>query len=175
MDAARLMVLRKQKNDFFKLGDQSPLTMEQRQKFTRLDYYPYNEAFDLKLEVTPFEKKEDVQIQTTSGELRWYRRYGEFTFDVAGETARLTIYQAPHGFFLPFVDAGAGEETYPAGRYLEPEHVQDNTFIIDLNQAYNPYCAYSDGWSCPITPAENRLKFKIEAGEKIPPKDEWTE
>lgn len=172
MDESRLMILRKQKNDFFKDSDQSPLTPEQQEKFTRLEYYPYNEALDLTVEVAPFAEKKDVQIQTTSGELRWYRRYAEFTFDVEGKAVRLTIYQAPHGYFLPFVDAGAGQETYPAGRYLEPEQIKGNTFHIDLNQAYNPYCAYSDGWSCPITPAENRVTVKIQAGEKIPPK-EW--
>ena len=73
---------------------------------------------------------------------------------------------------MPFVDASAGEETYPSGRYIEPEHVSGDTFHIDLNQVYNPYCAYSHGWSCPITPAENRIAVKVEAGEKIPSK-EW--
>ena len=80
----------------------------------------------------------------------------------------MTIYEASHGFFLPFVDAGAGTETYPAGRYLEPEHLGGDTFHVDLNQAYNPFCAYNESWSCPITPAENRLKVAIHAGEKIP-------
>lgn len=172
MDESQLSEIRRQKDEFFKTSVQSPLTPEQQQKFTQLDYYPYNESLDLQVEVRPFEDKQDVQIQTTTGEMRWYRRYGEFRFDVNGEEARLTIYQAPHGFFLPFVDAGAGQETYPAGRYLEPEHVSGNSFHIDLNQAYNPYCAYSDGWSCPITPAENRLSVHVEAGEKTPPK-EW--
>jgi uncharacterized protein (DUF1684 family) len=73
---------------------------------------------------------------------------------------------------LPFVDAGAGTETYPAGRYLEPEYLGNNIFHIDFNHAYSPYCAYGDGWSCPITPAENRLKVSIRAGEKIP-QGEW--
>jgi len=66
------------------------------------------------------------------------------------------------------VDAGAGVETYPAGRYLEPERLDDGRFHVDFNQAYNPYCAYNDAWNCPITPAENRLKVAIRAGEKLP-------
>ncbi|MBI5715051.1 MAG: DUF1684 domain-containing protein, partial [Chloroflexi bacterium] len=40
-------------------------------------------------------------------------------------------------------------------------------FLVDFNIAYNPYCAYSDRWSCPLTPFENRLKVPIRAGEKI--------
>lgn len=170
MDEARLTTLRQQKNEFFKTDAQSPLRFEQKQKFTQLEYYPYNAALDLTVEVTQFDEKTDVQIQTTSGEVRWYRRYGEFTFEVDGTEARLTIYQAPHGFFLPFVDAAAGQETYPSGRYIEPEQITGDTFHIDLNQVYNPYCAYSGGWSCPITPAENRIPVSIKAGEKIPSK-----
>ena len=171
MDEAGLKAIRKQKDDFYKRSPQSPIDPDKRQQFTGLVYYPYNEALDLTVAVKPFAEQQDVQIQTNTGEIRWYRRYGEFTFDVEGETARLTIYQAPHGFFLPFADAGAGTDTYPAGRYLEPEQISGDTFHIDFNQAYNPYCAYSDGWTCPLTPAENRLKVHIRAGEKIPSKD----
>jgi uncharacterized protein (DUF1684 family) len=39
-------------------------------------------------------------------------------------------------------------------------------FLINFNLAYNPYCAYNDLWSCPLTPFENRLKVAIRAGEK---------
>ncbi|MBZ0275506.1 MAG: DUF1684 domain-containing protein, partial [Anaerolineae bacterium] len=68
--------------------------------------------------------------------------------------------------------AGAGKETYPDGRYLEPEYMGDNQFHVDFNQAYNPYCAYSPDYSCPITPPENRVKVHIRAGEKMP-EGEW--
>ena len=42
-----------------------------------------------------------------------------------------------------------------------------NRFLVDFNLAYNPYCAYNEMWSCPITPFENRIKVPIRAGEKI--------
>ncbi|NJO82052.1 MAG: DUF1684 domain-containing protein [Blastochloris sp.] len=73
------------------------------------------------------------------------------------------------GLLLPFADALAGSETYGAGRYLEPELLDDGRVLIDFNRAYNPYCAYNDGWSCPLTPAENRLSVAIRAGERIFP------
>ena len=88
-----------------------------------------------------------------------------------GAVIDYTIYDAPHGYFLPFVDASAGVETYAAGRYLEPDEMDDGQFHVDFNMAYNPYCAYNDGWSCPITPAENRLKVAIRAGERNPTGD----
>ena len=65
------------------------------------------------------------------------------------------------------VDSLAGKETYPAGRYLEPEALPGNRFFVDFNLAYNPYCAYNDDWSCPLTPVENWLPVPIRAGEKL--------
>src|SRR5262249_41872643 len=106
------------------------------------------------------------------GDTRVYRRYGQFKFTVDSQEVRLTIFDSPHGFFLPFVDANAGTETYPAGRYLEPEYLGNGKFHVDFNLAYSPFCAYGPGWSCPVTPAENRLKVAIRAGEKMP-QGEW--
>lgn len=167
MDAQRLIHLRAQKDEFFKNHPQSPIKPDQQATFTGLKYFVGNPKLDLVVIVKPFEEQKDVQIQTSTGDTRWYRRYGELYFLAEGQEARLTLYQTPNGFFLPFVDALAGKETYPSGRYLEPEALPDGTFRIDFNQAYNPYCAYGDGWSCPITPAENRLSVAIRAGEKI--------
>ena len=108
-----------------------------------------------------------MTMQTTTGDVQVYVRYGRFQFQVEGQVAELTIYRGEHGYFLPFVDALAGTETYPAGRYLEPEELPGNRFFVDFNLAYNPYCAYNEMWSCPITPAENRLKVPVRAGEKV--------
>jgi hypothetical protein len=172
MDNYRLLTERRHKDEFFKGHPQSPLTPEQQAKFTGLRYYSDNRELDLTVTVEPFPGEDFIMMQTTSGDMRQYRRYGQFTFSVDGQAAQLTLYEADYGFFLPFVDAGAGSETYPAGRYLELESLGDNRFIIDFNQAYNPYCAYSPHWSCPITPPENRLKVFIRAGEMLP-EGEW--
>jgi len=172
MDSQKLLAARRQKDDFFRNHPQSPLTPEQQAVFTGLSYYDPNPELDFTVTIEPFADGKFVPIQTTTGDVRQYKRYGQFAFTVDGQEARLTIYEADYGFFLPFVDAGAGTETYPAGRYLEPDYLGDNRFHIDFNQAYNPYCAYSPDWSCPITPAENRLKVTIRAGEKLP-EGEW--
>jgi uncharacterized protein (DUF1684 family) len=172
MDNLQLQNERKQKDDFFKRHPQSPLTPEQQANFISLVYYDYNPDLDLTVNVEPFAEQKTMQMQTTTGTVKTFVRYGQFAFKVEGQDVRLTIYEADYGFFLPFVDASAGTETYPAGRYLEPERLGDNLFHIDFNHAYNPYCAYGDGWSCPITPAENRLTVAIRAGEKLP-QGEW--
>jgi hypothetical protein len=168
MDTNALLALRQQKDTFFKQHPQSPLTPEQQDKFAGLRYYPPNSELDLTVAVDVFDEQDEIVVETTTGDQRRYVRYGEFHFMVDGQEARLTIYEAPHGYFLPFVDASANRETYGAGRYLEPEELAGGRFHVDFNQAYNPYCAYNDGWNCPLTPFENRLSVAIRAGEMLP-------
>ena len=162
-----LEALRAQKDDFFAHHPQSPLTAQQRRDFAGLRYFPGNTAlrFEVALEAPP--KDEGIEMQTSTGEIQSYARLGRFQFAVEGQLAELTIYEGPSGPFLPFVDSLAGSETYPAGRYLEPELLPGRSFLVDFNLAYNPYCAYNEHWSCPLTPFENRLTVPIRAGEKI--------
>ena len=166
---SELTELRAEKNDFFKNYPQSPLTPEQQRDFTGLEYFPENDGLRLDIKVERLFEQQPIQMQTSTGGVQTYIRYGKFKFEVDGQPAELTIYQNENGYFLPFVDSLAGKETYPAGRYLEPEPLpgDGDRFLVDFNVAYNPYCAYNEMWSCPITPAENRLKVPIRAGEKL--------
>ena len=156
-----------EKDKFFASHPQSPLTPEQKKDFQGLSYFPENVALRLEIEVEEFADKEPIAMQTSTGGVQTYNRYGRLKFAVDGQEAAPTLYAGPHGFFLPFVDSLAGKETYGAGRYLEPEPLEDGKFLVDFNLAYNPYCAYNERWSCPITPFENRLKVPIRAGEKV--------
>jgi len=162
-----LDAFRAEKDEFFGSHPQSPLTREQKKEFHGLQYFPENDALRLEVKVEEFTNKQKFEMQTSTGDVQIYEKFGKFHFEVDGDKAELTIYQSEHGFFLPFVDILAGKETYPAGRYLEPEALPGGHFIVDFNVAYNPYCAYNEMWSCPITPAENRLKVAIRAGEKM--------
>lgn len=168
MDRHEREAHRRQKDQFFKTSSDSPLTPAQKAAFDGLAYYPPDAQLAFEVQVEPFAAPATIMMDTNTGALREYQRFGQFTITVDGEAVRLTIYEAPYGFFLPFVDAGAGVETYPAGRYLEPEHLGDNLFRVDFNDAYNPYCAYNDNWTCPLTPPENRVTVHIRAGEKLP-------
>jgi len=162
-----LTAFRADKDDFYARHHQSPLTPAQKRDFKGLDYFPENTALRLEVDVETSQTSETIMIDTTGGQPQTYQRFGRFKFQVDGQSAELTIYKNQHGYFLPFVDNLAGKETYPAGRYLEPEKLPNGRFFVDFNLAYNPYCAYNEKWSCPITPAENRLKVSIRAGEKI--------
>jgi len=158
---------RKEKDNFFRTDYQSPLTQEQKRNFTGLIYFPENPALHLEVTIEPFEQVEKIEMQTTTGDIQSYIRFGKFHFTVDGQPAELTIFFDGNYYFLPFVDSQAGKLTYGAGRYLEPEPLGGNRFLVDFNLAYNPYCAYNETWSCPITPWENRLKVPIQAGEKV--------
>ena len=168
---SELSDFRHAKNQFFKTNRQSPLTAEQKRDFEGLTYFPENPDLNLEIEVEELPEKDSIQMETTTGGNQTYQRYGRFKFEIDDQEATLTIFADGNGYFLPFVDALAGKETYPAGRYLEPEPLGHNRFAVDFNMAYNPYCAYNAMWTCPVTPFENRLKVPIRAGEKIPEGD----
>ena len=163
---SKLKEFRHSKDDFFASHPQSPLTPEQKREFNGLNYFEENPDLQLEVELEKFPDQQQVVIQTSTGQTQTYTRYGKFKFAVDGQEAELTLYSSDHGFFLPFADSLAGDETYPAGRYLEPDPLVGDRFLVDFNMAYNPYCAYNEMWSCPLTPPENRLKVPIRAGEK---------
>ena len=157
---------RLEKDEFFRHDPHSPLTPDQKTSFTGLRYFPENPALKLRIPVEEFAEKQVFPMQTTTGDVQEYERFGSVSFEVEGQQSKLTIYHSPHGYFLPFVDSLAGKETYSAGRYFEPQRLPDGRFLIDFNMAYNPYCAYNVQYSCPITLFENRIQAPIRAGEK---------
>jgi uncharacterized protein (DUF1684 family) len=150
---------RQEKDHFFKSDPNSPLSEEQKLIFDKLEYYPEDPELNMDLHLELIDPTRQVMLITSTGDRRNYLQKGQETI--------LQVYEDGYGgYFLPFVDATAPQETYGAGRYLEPEEVSPGTLHVDFNLAYNPFCAYNDRWSCPIPPHENRLKVRIEAGEK---------
>lgn len=104
-----------------------------------------------------------------------FKRYGKLIFTIHDTALQLTVYQSvqqnplyKNYLFIPFTDVTTGDETYGSGRYIDIEttDIKNNTVTIDFNKAYNPYCAYSTGYNCPIPPRENYLVVAIKAGEK---------
>lgn len=164
---SELHAFRQSKDEFFAVDRHSPLTADQRVRFAGLDYFDEDESLRFEVDLVANSDGQNVQLQTSTGDVQTYTRIGRFSIQVDGEEAWLTIFEGPHGLFLPFVDGLAGEKTYPAGRYLEPERLPSGRYLVDFNLAYNPYCAYNERWSCPLTPVENRIHVPIRAGEKI--------
>mgnify|MGYP001814536646 CR=1 FL=1 len=164
---SELKRLRRQKDEFFAHDSHSPLSAEQKRTFPGLRYFPENSQLRFQDEVKRSTAEQVVHMQTNTGELREYHKYGTFGFLVNGDSAELCVYTSgDRGFFVPFADATSGQETYGAGRYVEVHSLGGERFEVDFNQAYNPWCAYSPNFSCPISPAENRLTIPIRAGEQ---------
>jgi uncharacterized protein (DUF1684 family) len=171
---AALEGYRKEKDAFFKTSPRSPIPEAEREAFDGLPYYPLDEdlVFEgLGLEPYTGDEPTSFQIPTSDGKLRPARRAGTFTFELGGGPRRLTAYMFENGqsdsLFVPFLDETSGHETYGAGRYLDLEPDEDGTYAIDFNLAYHPSCVYAPQYSCPLTPAENRLATRIEAGERL--------
>lgn len=164
---SELSDFRRAKDVFFKTDRQSPLSREQRNTFTGLHYFPENPDLGFEVALEKAAAPEYVAVATSTGDEQEFWHVGQIHFAVQGQMVALQVYQSIRGgdYFIPFVDATAPEETYGAGRYLEPEELPDGRLRVDFNRAYSPYCAYSDQWSCPLPPRENRLSVRIEAGE----------
>ena len=163
---------RARKDDLFKRSHSSPIPHEARHDFEGLPYFavdPTHRFEDLKLEPYAGDQPSAFQIPTSDGQLRPAQRAGTLSFEREGASRRLTGYKLEGGdtLFVPFLDGTSGHETYGAGRYLDLEAEPDGTYVIDFNLAYHPYCVYDDHFSCPLTPAENRLPIRIEAGERL--------
>ncbi|MGH2615651.1 MAG: DUF1684 domain-containing protein, partial [Thermomicrobiales bacterium] len=150
----RLAGYRHRRDHFFGGHAHSPLTEEQRERFHGLDYFPERDdlALNLSLDESAADIGEEIELPTTDGQRKPFVRAGRVQFDVDGAAVTLTVFRDGDrgSYFIPFRDASAGEETYEVGRYLEPQGRPDGTLDIDFNYAYNPFCAYGEGWSCPI-------------------------
>jgi uncharacterized protein (DUF1684 family) len=165
---------RSEKDAFFKSSSHSPIPADEREAFEGLPYYPVDPDLvfeDLALQPYVGDEPTSFQIPTSDGKLRPARRAGTFTFELDGAPRRLTAYtfesSPSESLFVPFLDQTSGHETYGAGRYLDLEPDDDGTYAIDFNLAYHPSCVYAPQYSCPLTPAENRLTTRIEAGERL--------
>lgn len=163
------------RDDLFKMHPQSPLTDEQKERFDHLDYYPYQPEWCLDAQVDPDVVHETFHIQLPAEGNFSYTRVARLNFLYRSNPYSLNLFWVNSyggGLFLPFRDTSNGSGTYGGGRYLYDGikgadlNATADHFRIDFNFAYNPSCAYSDQWICPLSPAENRLPLAITAGEK---------
>lgn len=158
----------------FKEEPWSPIPEAERTTFGQPEYYPYNAEFRFQGPVHLYPVQDSITISgSKAGDIRPALKYGWFEFGYQGRQYKLEIIKifprktgGEAHLFLGFWDAGSGETTYAGGRYIDLEADSSGSYLIDFNYAYNPYCAYSDRYSCAIPPLGNRLPFAVLAGEK---------
>jgi len=163
--------LRVDKDSFFRNDIDSPIPPSERSNFKGLNYFPSDDRYRVTSKLERFDTPKPIMIATSTGTRQAYMRYGAFTFEIEGRSLKLIVYRSAEdpysrSLFIPFSDETSGRETYAAGRYLDLEQQGGDDYELDFNMAYNPYCAYSEEYTCPLPPAENKLSVRILAGEK---------
>ncbi len=159
----------------FRDPERSPLETWDVPRFKGLNYFKINPAFKVTARFvrTPNEKK--FNMPTSSGMTKVHVKYAEVRFSLSGAEHVLSVYQSEdlsqtakykNYLLIPFTDLTNGKETYGGGRYIDFEIPSGELVTLDFNLAYNPSCAYSSRFSCPLPPRENKLKTRIRAGEK---------
>lgn len=142
-----------------------------------IQFYEIDKSFCVTAALKKINDDEGFDMNTSSGMKKKYFKYGMLTFKLHDSLLHLYVYQSKdlmkqeklrEYLFVPFGDATSGFESYGGGRYIEfyISDIKNNKVIIDFNKAYNPYCAYTTGYNCPIPPTENMLTIPIPAGEK---------
>jgi uncharacterized protein (DUF1684 family) len=169
--ADEILKERKDKDEFMRSADGSPFG-DQKASFTALKYFPPDMKYRIQADLRPTEKKEMITLTTNDGKTQSYLSYAYAEFDFENLHNRLLILEVLEEgpdrgkLFLAFADQTSANETYGAGRYLDIKKVPGaSTITLDFNSAYNPYCAYTESFSCPFPPQQNVLKIPIRAGE----------
>jgi hypothetical protein len=157
----------------------SPLPQDSLDAFRErggLSFYPISGDYRVQATVTRDESGATLSFPTSAGTEVTYAIYGTADFELNGRPQSLTLYRplAADGttpgaerLFLPFRDATSNKTTYGGGRYLDLPLPTDGTLILDFNQAYHPYCAYTVGYACPVPPEGNRVGGEVEAGVRF--------
>ncbi len=162
-------------NEKYADPERTPLDEEDLRDFQELEFFEINPEYRIQAEFVRTPAEPPFTMKTSTDRLPVYVKYGELYFSLNGKDFKLNLYQNqeliqdPEYFdylFLPFTDLTNGKTTYEGGRYIDFRIPETDKVILDFNKAYNPYCAYSGRYSCPIPPVENDLDTEILAGVK---------
>jgi uncharacterized protein (DUF1684 family) len=161
------------KDQTFRESSDSPIPKDKRDELLPLRYFPIDPVYSVPASLSLARERPTFEMPTSTGALRKMQLVGTLEFTLQGEKRSLGAF-VPEGtqritsLFMPFADLTTGTETYVAGRYLDIDPTPTGYYMIDINRAYNPYCAYNASYECPFPPVSNRLKVAIRAGEKAP-------
>ena len=158
---------RAQKDSVFKYGQDSPIKKEDRPSFNGLNYFPIDRKYRIIGELHRYARLIRIKIPSTDGGIIMMERWGRIHFQWKEKKFWLEAYRSPETAQIEvfFTDNTNGEETYKMGRYVQLTQEKNESYIIDFNNTYNPYCTYDNLWVCPLPPKNNHLSFEVKAGE----------
>lgn len=161
-------------NNEYRDPKSSPLKDKALKKFKKHDFFTIDLQYRVEATLAVTNESSFFPMKTSSQTPKEYRIYGMLTFKLKDKVYEVPVYQSKmlmtmekykDYLFFPFTDLTNGDLTYTAGRYIELSIPKSgNAIILDFNKAYNPYCAYTDGYSCPIVPVDNHLDVEVLAG-----------
>jgi uncharacterized protein (DUF1684 family) len=139
-------------------------------------WFPPAPALRVQARLSPEQSPREEIVLSTRGNKRRALRLGKLQFTLEGrplELLALRLLEPGAGeasVSIFFRDLTTGHESYPVGRYVDAEPVpgEPGLYTLDFNAAYNPSCAFSDLYNCPIPPRENQLSLAVRAGERDP-------
>jgi uncharacterized protein (DUF1684 family) len=172
----RILTDREAKDAAFQ-SQPEPIPEKRKAEFLPLLYYDVNPSYNVPAAFKPATSTETFDMIYSDGAMRKVQRLGTLEFSLKGQPLKLTAYMevgSPNAdrLFVPFKDTTSGDDTYPAGRYLDLDRTPTNLYELDFNLAYNPSCYFSPLFSCPVTPRENHLPIEVPAGERMKVKEE---
>lgn len=170
---AEIQATRALKDSLLRHGPESPLRPEDAAGFAGLRYFPVDPAWRIAGEFHRYGRERRLPMPDSAGATTEVRRLGRFLFERGGQPFWLEVYGSDQdpGLSVFFTDETNGRQTYGAGRYAPVTRSEKGTWILDLNRAYNPFCAYNPDYICPLPPEHNRLPFAVPAGELTPGPD----
>ena len=165
---------RADRDTFMRTDAESPIPTDKKTVLLPLPYYPPDPSFAVPAVLNVSSGTRPVmEVPTSKGVPRRVELVGTLEFTLKGQKLTLGAFveegtRTISSLFVPFADSTTGEDTYPAGRYLDLHPTATGIYTIDFNKAYNPFCAYNNSYECPLPPPANRLKVAVTAGEKKP-------
>ena len=156
---------------FFVFNQKNPAALT----FKGVSYFPYDAAFRVTAHFRADPKRPPHVFRTSRGTEKQFYRVGEAEFSLAGRTVSLPMYAGENDpkkigdFSAFFTDDLTGKGAYGSGRYVDVGDFgafPPSVITIDFNQAYNPNCARSPFFTCPI--AVDNIPVAMKAGERDP-------
>ncbi|MEZ4909418.1 MAG: DUF1684 domain-containing protein [Saprospiraceae bacterium] len=165
--------LEKYKHEFL-TDTRSPLS---KNDLINLDFFEFDGSWQLICTCTEPTSSKVFEMDLYSGKQRPYKVFKvlhcarlqqKFTLELYKSMVQPSNPLYEHYLFLPFKDITNGDMTYGGGRYIDIKDfdIVGDSVLIDFNRAYNPWCAYSSGYNCPVPPKANHLDFEVKVGEK---------
>lgn len=154
----------------------TPLKKDEVEGFVGISFFPIDLKYRVNADLRIIKNGKSSPFPTSANKIKYFKEFGKASFSVDSKNFELTLYQSDpikkgeeDDLFLPFMDLTNGETSYGGGRYIDLSisDVKDGKILIDFNQAYNPYCAYSKYYNCPIPPSNNFLETEINAGVSL--------